>query len=202
MLKVIREGTIFIPNYEDYDRVSWNHGAAVYPQLWPEEMAGEGAIYRWQKSLMMQFHTMSTNDLLEYFNRLLTDEEKLKYHHMVVKTLAWLAERCGWKVKNEVMVDDYEMHPIYVTDKPDKDWWRKPWKMSDIHVVDINQEPPPHPPKDEGITIDMFALAQHMGDMMPKKEPLSRMELQELVCSMLAADNGWEKFANNKYRIK
>ena len=139
---------------------------------------------------MMQFHTMSTNDLLEYFNRLLTDEEKPKYHHMVVKTLAWLAERCGWKVKTEVMVDDYEMRTIYVTDKPDKDW------------VDINQESPPHPPKDDGITIDMFALAQHMGDMMPKKEPLSRMELQELVCLTLAADNGWEKFANNKYRIK
>lgn len=199
MLKVIRESTIFIPNYEDYDRVSWNHGASVYPQLWPEEMAGEGAIYRWHKFLTSQHHTMSPNELMHYFKRLLTQEEKDAYWDMSVKSLAWLAERCGWKMKNEWEVKEWGAHPIFVTNKPLDDY-----------------QPPP--PPDEGIKLDMNALANHMGDMMPPsfrlkhnkrdwQTPTDRKELQDLACAMLAQDNGWQvvepRIINKTfYRIK
>lgn len=185
-MKVVVEDTMFIPNYEDYDRVGTNTDAAVYPQLWPEEMAGEGAIYHWQKWLSLQHHSMSTKEIIEYFKRLLTDEEKQSYLNMVVKTLAWLAERCGWRMKNEWAVKEWGAHPVYVTDQPLEDY-----------------QPPA--PKDEGIHIDMKALEDHMGDMMPPSfkvrneehikwhKPENRKELQDLVCSMLAKDNGWEE---------
>lgn len=204
-MKVVVEDTMFIPNYEDYDKVGTNTGAAVFPQLWPEEMAGEGAIYRWQKFLSLQHHTMSTPELVAYFKRLLTPEEKEKYQEMVSKAMAWLAERCGWRMKNEWAVKEWGAKPIYVTDQPIEDWWRKPWKMSDIHVVDAQ----PHK-QQEGIHIDMKALADHMGDMMSPsfqlrhdnkdfKAPSVRKELQDLVCSMLAKDNGWKEV--EPYRI-
>lgn len=195
-MKQLVEDTMFIPNYEDYDRVGINDGAAVFPQLWPEEMAGEGAIYHWQKWLSLQHHSMSTNELIEYFKRLLNKEEKEAYWNMLVKTLAWLAERCGWRVKNECAVKELGTHPIYVTNQPIEDWWRKPWKMSDIHVVQ------PHKQQNEGI--DMKALADRMGDMMSPSfrvrneeqsqwhKPENRKELQDLVCSMLAKDNGYK----------
>lgn len=199
-MKVVVEDTMFIPNYEDYEHIGFKGGAAVYPQLWPEEMAGEGAIYRWQKFLSIQHHTMSTSELVAYFKRLLTSEEKEQYQEKVSKAMAWLAERCGWKMKNEWAVKEWGAHPIYVTDKPIKDWWRKPWKMSNFHVVDAQ----PHTQQDEGNHIDMKALANHIGDMMPPsfqllhgkkdfKAPSDRKELQDLVCAMLAKDNGWEE---------
>ena len=184
MLKPVREDTMFVPNYEDYDRPSTNYGAAVYPQLWPEEMAGEGAIYRWHKFLASQHHTMSSNELMHYFKRLLTKEEKDAYWEMFVKALAWLAERCGWKMKNEWAVKEWGAHPIFVTDQP----------------LDDYQLPPP---PEEGIKLDMKALANHMGDMMPPsfrlkhnkrdwQTPTDRKELQDLACAMLAQDNGWQ----------
>ena len=140
-MKVVVEDTMFIPNYEDYDKVGTNTGAACYPQLWPEEMAAEGGIYRWHKFLASQHNTMSPDELMHYFKRLLTPEEKALYQEKVSKAMAWLAERCGWKVKNALAVDEYLVSPIYVTDQPDKDWWRKPWKMSNFHVYDANPKP-------------------------------------------------------------
>ena len=185
MLKPIEEDTMFVPNYEDYDRTAINYGAAVYPQLWPAEMAGEGAIYDWHKSLAMQFHTMTASELVFYFKQLLTAEEKVAYQKMVVRTLAWLAERCGWKVKNDWAVEELEANPIFVTDKPIEDY-----------------KPPQ--PKDEGIKIDMQALESHMGDLMPPsyqliqhkkkyKIPTNRKELQDWVCALLAKENGFKE---------
>lgn len=194
MLKPVREDTMFVPNYEDYGRQAINFGAAVYPQMWPAEMAGEGAIYRWHKFLASQHHTMSPNELMHYFKRLLTKEEKDAYWDMFVKALAWLAERCGWKMKNEWAVKEWGAHPIFVTDQPLDDYQPQP------------------PPQDEEITIDMKALANHMGELMPvrfrmRKEikkwgkPKSRMELQELACAMIAKENNWKEFGNGKFRI-
>lgn len=183
MLKPMQEDTMFVPNYEDYEHIGFKGGAACYPQLWPEEMAGEGAIYRWHKFLASQHHTMSPNELMHYFKRLLTQEEKDAYWDMFVKALAWLAERCGWKMKNEWAVKEWGEHPIFVTDQPLDDY-----------------QPPP--PPDEGIRLDMKALANHMGDMMPPsfrlkhnkrdwQTPKNRKELQDIACAMLAQDNGW-----------
>lgn len=176
---------MFVPNYEDYDRVGINNGAAVYPQLWPEEMAGEGAIYRWHQFLNLQHHTMSPSELVAYFQRMLTPDEETAYWNMFVRALVSLARECGWKMKNEWAVKEWGAHPIFVTDQP------------------LNDYQPP-PPPDEGIKLDMNALANHMGDMMHPsfrvrneskhwRKPESRMELQELVCSMLAKDNGWKE---------
>ena len=184
MLKPVEEDTMFVPNFEDYDRVGINDGAAVYPQLWPAEMAGEGAIYAWHKSLAMQFHTMTASELVFYFKQLLTAEEKVAYQ-MVVRALVWLAERCGWKVKNELAVEEGDVHPIFVTDQP------------------IDDYKPPQP-KDEGIKIDMKALANHMGDLMlpsyqliqhkkKYKIPTNRKELQDWVCALLAKENGYKE---------
>lgn len=186
-MRPVQEDTMFVPNFEDYDRVGINDGAAVYPQLWPAEMAGEGAIYAWNKSLAMQFHTMTVSELVFYFKQLLTAEEKVAYQKMVVRTLAWLAERCGWKVKNDWAVEEWEVHPIFVTDQP------------------IGDYKPPQP-KDEGIKIDMQALASHMGDLMPPasfrliqhkskkyKIPKNRKELQDWVCALLAKENGYKE---------
>lgn len=186
MLKPLQGDTMFVPNYEDYDRPATNYGAAVYPQLWPEEMAGEGAIYRWHQFLNLQHHTMSPSELVAYFQRMLTPDEETAYWNMFVRALVSLARECGWKVKNEFLVKELDAHPFFVTDRPI-----------------ANNEPPP-PPRDNGINIDMQALANHMGDMMPPsfrvrneskhwRKPESRMELQELVCSMLAKDNGWQE---------
>lgn len=194
MLKPVREDTMFVPNYEDYGRQAINFGAAVYPQMWPAEMAGEGAIYRRYKELSVFYHSLTTDDLVEYFKRILTKDEKVRYLDMVEKTLAWLAEKCGWKIKNEYNVERYDCAPLYVTDRPIEDY-----------------APPPH--QDEGITIDMKALANHMGELMPVRfrmrneikkwgNPKSRMELQEFVCSMIAKENNWQEFNNGKYRIK
>jgi len=179
-MRPVQEDTMFVPNFEDYDRVGINDGAAVYPQLWPAEMAGEGAIYAWNKSLAMQFHTMTVSELVFYFKQLLTAEEKVAYQKMVVRTLAWLAERCGWKVKNECAV-----HSIFVTDQPTEDY-----------------KPPQK--KDEGINIDMKALASHMGDLMlpsyqliqhkkKNKIPTNRKELQDWVCALIAKENGFKE---------
>ena len=176
---------MFVPNFEDYDRVGINDGAAVYPQLWPAEMAGEGAIYAWHKSLAMQFHTMTASELVFYFKQLLTAEEKVAYQKMVVRALVWLAERCGWKVKNEWAVEEGDVHPIFVTDQPIEDY-----------------KPPQ--PKDEGIKIDMKSLANHMGDLMlpsyqliqhknKYKIPTNRKELQDWVCALLAKENGYKE---------
>lgn len=184
-MRPVQEDTMFVPNFEDYDSVGINDGAAVYPQLWPAEMAGEGAIYAWHKSLAMQFHTMTVSELVFYFKQLLTAEEKVAYQKMVVRTLAWLAERCGWKVKNDWEVEEWEVHPIFVTDQPIGDY-------------------KPQQPKDEGINIDMKALASHMGDLMlpsyqliqhkkKYKIPTNRKELQDWVCSLLAKENGFKE---------
>ena len=101
---------------------------------------------------------------------------------MVVNTLVWLAERCGWRMKNELAVKELGAHPIYVTDQPLEDY-----------------QPPTQ--KDEGIHIDMQALENHMGDMMKPSfrvkneehsqwhKPENRKELQDLVCAMMAKDN-------------
>ena len=79
---------MFVQNFEDYDRVGINDGAAVYPQMWPAEMAGEGAIYAWHKSLAMQFHTMTPSELVFYFKQLLTAEEKVAYQkNMILLTV-------------------------------------------------------------------------------------------------------------------
>lgn len=184
-MRPVQEDTMFVPNFEDYDSVGINDGAAVYPQLWPAEMAGEGAIYAWHKSLAMQFHTMTASELVFYFKQILTAEEKVAYQKMVVRTLAWLAERCGWKVKNDWEVEEWEVHPIFVTDQPIGDY-------------------KPQQPKDEGINIDMKALASHMGDLMlpsyqliqhkkKYKIPTNRKELQDWVCSLLAKENGFKE---------
>lgn len=208
MLKVIREGTIFIPNYEDYDRVSWNHGAAVYPQLWPEEMAGEGAIYRKSIEDRKKWGGMlpSLNAIIEMGKHTSPPKDDVvSYQRWMCGVLAKLADENGWEVLAEFAVDGEPINTVY----------KIPCTTDHVAVSVRHKAPPPHPPKDEGITIDMFALAQHMGDMMPHsfkvsddnphwKKPATRHELQELVCSMLAADNDWEKVGRIKtfYRIK
>lgn len=164
---------MFVPNYEDYDRTAINYGAAVYPQLWPEEMAGEGAVFRRFQQLTWMYHPLKTQDVIEYFKRILTKDEKNKYSEMVERTLGWLAERCGWTVKNASEVEELGVHPIYVTDQPIKDWWRKTWKMSDIHVY---VDEPKQIEKDESL---------------PKPDIKDRKGLVEYVLAQLAQDNGW-----------
>lgn len=192
-MKPIQSETMFVPNYEDYDRPSTNYGAAVFPPLWPEEMAGEGAIYRRYKELSVFYHSLNVEDVIEYFKRILTKDEKVRYLDMVEKTLAWLADQCGWKIKNEYNVEHYDCAPLYVTDRPIEDYKTEPQS-------------------DEGIIIDMKALANHICELMPvmfsmrneiKKfgKPESRMELQELVCTLMAKENNWQEFSNGKYRI-
>lgn len=117
-MRPLVDNTMFIPNYEDYDRVGTNTDAAVYPQLWPEEMAAEGGIYRQQKWLSLQHHTMHTSELINYFRRILTHEEKMEYQLMVEKALASLAKKHGWKMMNEWAVKEWGARPIYVTHPP------------------------------------------------------------------------------------
>lgn len=194
-MKVVVEDTMFIPNYEDYDKVGTNTGAAVYPQLWPEEMAGEGAIYRkaiedrerWGNSLP------SIEDIIERGKRTAPSKDDAhSYKAWVTGVLTKLAHENGWKVLCEI-VDRFGdiINVIYhIPSTPD------------AVTLPIKRKEPP-PPPDDGIKLDMKALANHMGDMMPPsfrlkhdkrdwQTPTDRKELQDLVCSMLAKDNGWE----------
>ena len=194
MLKPVREDTMFVPNYEDYDRTAINYGAAVYPQLWPEEMAGECAIYRkaiedrerWGGSLP------SIEDIIERGKRTApSKDDVLTYKAWVTGVLAKLADENGWKVLVEI-VDRFGdiINVIYhIPSTPD------------AVTLPIKRKEPP--PPDDGIRLDMNALANHMGDMMPPsfrlkhnkrdwQTPTDRKELQELACAMLAKDNGWQ----------
>lgn len=212
MLKPTQECTIFIPNYEDYDRIGINNGAAVFPQLWPEEMAGEGAIYRkaiedrerWGNSLP------SIDDIIERGKWTAPSKDDAhSYKAWVTGVLTKLADENGWKVLCEI-VDRFGdiINVIYhIPSTPD------------VVTLPVKRKEPP-PPPDEGINIDMNALANHMGDMMPPSyrlknsrhrfpTPTSQQELQEIVLAMLAEDNGWQvavddwSISNNKiYRIK
>ena len=195
MLKPVREDTMFVPNYEDYDRTAINYGAAVYPQLWPEEMAGEGAIYRkaiedrerWGGSIP------SIEDIIERGKRTApSKDDVLTYKAWVTGVLAKLADENGWKVLVEI-VDRFGdiINVIYhIPSTPD------------AVTLPIKRKEPP--PPDDGIRLDMNALANHMGDMMPPsfrlkhnkrdwQTPTDRKELQDLACAMLAQDNGWQE---------
>ena len=196
MLKPVREDTMFVPNYEDYDRTAINYGAACYPQLWPEEMAGEGAIYRkaiedrerWGNSLP------SIEDIIERGKWTAPSKDDAhSYKTWVTGVLTKLADENGWKVLCEIVDRFGDIVNVIYHIPPTPDTVTLPVKR---------KEPPP--PPDEGINIDMKALEKHMGDMMPPsfrlkhnkrdwQAPTDRKELQDLACAMLAKDNGWQE---------
>lgn len=195
-MRPVQEDSMFIQNYEDYDRNATNFGAAVYPQLWPAEMAAEGGVFQQYKLLSSHHSSMSPAELKLYFQHpLYDDEDKAAYDHMVARALAWLAARCRWKIKNEEAVMYKGAHPVYVTDRPLPEEERTPL------------------PQDEGITIDMKALSNHMGELMTPsfrvrneeqhqwKKPENRKELQDLVCAMLAKDNGYKIIVAKNMRM-
>ena len=194
-MKVVVEDTMFIPNYEDYEHIGFKGGAAVYPQLWPEEMAGEGAIYRkaiedrqrWGRSLP------SIETIIERGKQSApSKEDVVSYQRWVTGVLAKLADENGWKVLVEIMVNGNHINIIYeIPPTPDH-----------VEAIKVRHKTPPK--TDEGIRLDMAELVRHMGDMMPPsfqlrhdkkdfKAPSDRKELQDLVCAMLAKDNGWEE---------
>ena len=210
MLKPLQGDTMFVPNYEDYDRPSTNYGAAVFPQLWPEEMAGEGAIYRksiedrerWGRSLP------SLETVIEHGKMSApSKDDELTYKAWVTGVLAKLADENGWKVLHEFFFNGKRLNTIYrISSTPD--------------AVTAHIKRRETPPPDEGINIDMKALEKHMRNLMPPSyrlknsrhrfpTPTSQQELQEIVLAMLAEDNGWQvavedcSISNNKiYRIK
>ena len=191
----MQEDTMFVPNYEDYEHIGFKGGAACYPQLWPEEMAGEGAIYRkaiedrerWGGSLP------SIEDIIERGKRTAPSKDDAhSYKAWVTGVLTKLADENGWKVLCEI-VDRFGdiINVIYhIPSTPD------------AVTLPIKRKETP-PPPDEGIRLDMNALANHMGDMMPPsfrlkhnkrdwQTPTDRKELQDIACAMLAQDNGWQ----------
>lgn len=112
-----------LPNYEDNDHYGQTSCTLKYwPDLWPEEMAADGALYRERMRQKQQTFFMARDDVhrtIQYFKNL--GAKRYEMDDLARCALLSLAEWNGWKVKNGDCVRAFDVTPIVVTRKINDD---------------------------------------------------------------------------------
>ena len=105
---------LLCPNYEDNDEYgSKGNAYSGFPDMWPEEMAAEGALYRERQRMKEQRFFLERDDVIRTIMHF-----RLKPHlpeHILKVALVSLADEQGWEVKNPDCVKYYQVKPIYRT---------------------------------------------------------------------------------------
>lgn len=203
------------PNYEDSDHYGLeSNGVIGTPVLWEPEIKAEIGVYDAQKAMWEQIA------LLRRLRKTLPPPTASQAK--VIRALVSIAKENGWKVRGEGVIMRTLDHPVYEippakddTDEPmptrwvdivrwmDMQKWKAEKKAEAAQREKEEQEPKRL--RDNKIVIDGEALAALMEDMMPadipltkrieRTRPLSRVELQTIVCAELAEENKWTKTA-------
>lgn len=108
---------VLCPNYEDYQNYGQTSCILKYwPDLWPEEMAAEGALYRERMRQKQQTFFMARDEVhrtIQYFRNLGATTDVM--NRLARKALLSLAEWNGWQVKNGENVRLHKVTPIIAT---------------------------------------------------------------------------------------
>ena len=104
----------FCPNYEDNQHYGYvSCMLKTWPDMWPEEMAAEGALYRERKRMQEQMFFMARDNvhrILHHFR------VKCKKPSDIVKVaLVSLADEQGWEVKNPDSIKYFGVSTIWKT---------------------------------------------------------------------------------------
>lgn len=92
------------PHYEDYDPYGIERNAVQgFPELWPEEMHAEGALYLEHKRMMQYAH----------MHRPRLAKADSKDAPSIVRALVSIASENGWEVKNEDVIKRYGCNTVY-----------------------------------------------------------------------------------------
>ena len=177
---------ILCKNYEDYQSYApAKHYLKNWPAMWPEEAMADRALYEEHKTMRERFPTF----MFDHVQWCLRHCDGKTWAKRVPFALASLIMECGWKVRNALHVELYDVSPIYETD---------------IRRMEREEE---SEPKHDGIEIDMKQLVRVMGDMMPERIAVHHVQrrlipnekAQVAALVMLAEEGGWKYEEPTKY---
>ena len=104
-------------NFEDYDRYEETScNLKHWPDMWPEEMAAEGVLYRERMRMKDEIFFLARSRAARTIKHFKTVRFEREYMDKIKnKAIAYLAGEQGWQVKNEYAVMMFGVTPIYTT---------------------------------------------------------------------------------------
>lgn len=198
-----------VPNYEDYEyqHIIESNAVQFVPPLWPEEAAAEIALYE---------EYLANRDKISMLRRLYRlFKPKTKNQDLLESALVSAAKDNGWKIKNARIVKEYGVSVVY--EIPARDDYEEAPERWDEYVRWLDRQMTKKEEREERerqereerfkrqnkITIDGVALVELMKDLMPDlviegnnvrhARPMSRKDIQTLVCAQLASERGWKR---------
>lgn len=156
-------------NYEDYEKYGGPSCTLKHlPDMWPEEIAAEAAVYRERMRQKQQTFFMARDNVhrvIQYFNNL--GAPRYTMNDWARQALLSLAEWNGWKVKNGGNVRLHRVTPIIATRHCD-----------DEELEDIE---------------NFMKPKQILARIKREKTRIPRKQLVELALLSLIDEQGWQR---------
>jgi hypothetical protein len=166
---------IRLHNYEDNDHYGQTSCTLKHwPDLWPEEMAADGALYRERMRQKQQTFFMARDDAhrtIQYFKNL--GAKRFKMDDLARCALLSLAEWNGWKVKNGGNVRLRKVTPIIATR---------------------------HCEYEELEDIEDFMSARQRLKRIKRTDKLTRKQLVKIALLSLIDEQGWQRVEQHPRR--
>ena len=164
-----------LPNYEDNDHYGFiSCTLKQWPDLWPEEMAADGALYRERMRQKQQTFFMARDDVhrtIQYFKT--KGASRHTMDDLARCALLSLAEWNGWQVKNGDCVHTFGVTPIVAT----------------RHCKDEVLE-----------DIENFMSAGQRLKRIKRTDKLTRKKLVEIALLSLINEQGWQRVESHPRR--
>lgn len=159
-----------LQHYEDYEKYGGPSCTLKHlPDMWPEEIAAEAAVYRERMRQKQQTFFMARDNVhrvIQHFKNL--GATRYTMNDWARQALLSLAEWNGWKVKNGDCVREFHVSPIVVTRKCD----------DDTELEDIE---------------NFMSAEKRLKRLKRKMSKMPRKQLVEMALLSLVVENGWQR---------